>query len=318
MMMMKKKEINLHRRQQRQRSTIKMIQRMHLKSIIPSLTVLVLILSSTLVASSTNTQYRYIINRSYKHNLSKNEITQAIRRQIHQSFLQKKDIDIILDKEVELPDMNIDIDVSCSLVKDDGIETILDSLQSCDEGEEPASISVSLEARMNRISSLGLATFFDRLVTSAEERLLELNVTSTSASDEEGEGITELSIDENENGESIGNHDDEIKTNETEIVVAPSGPLENNQTIAKATETTIPEKRHNYVYMESIDLGLNGIGLNGAETYKKKSSKKSFALFLHSMRKLIENQCGLACPSVLRMDNCGLGPPSCRSIGKVS
>ena len=67
--------------------------------------------------------------------------------------------------------------------------------------------------------------------------------------------------------------------------------------------------------MEYIDLGLNDVGLHGEEKYKKESMN---ALFYKSIRKLMEDPSGLSCPQVLRMDNCGLGPPFCRSIGKVS
>ena len=57
--------------------------------------------------------------------------------------------------------------------------------------------------------------------------------------------------------------------------------------------------------LQSLDLGWNNLGPG------RTGSKE----FLSSLRKLIETPD--QCPSVLRLYRCGLGPASCRAIGKV-
>ena len=74
------------------------------------------------------------------------------------------------------------------------------------------------------------------------------------------------------------------------------------------------------------------------QTHSKSNSKKGFypylnaqflsaladnALLFASIRNLVqgsnnEQNSNYGCPRVLRMDYCGLGPPFCRAIGKVS
>jgi len=67
--------------------------------------------------------------------------------------------------------------------------------------------------------------------------------------------------------------------------------------------------------VSSLDIGLNDLGYPGPDVtndaMQRQEQQRSFA---KSIRTFIESP---NCPSTLRMDSCGIGPPTCRAIGKV-
>ena len=278
---------------------------------------------------NSNSNPTFLINESYRHYLNQNEITKLIRHQVHDCLIHTSDTDTIdkYNKNNERKTLRLGIDVSSSLLEDEGMESILDSLELCQEFEQPMTISVSLEARMNRLSPKGVASFFDRLLMSASNAAAsDVDADADAAADDGSKEKNQLGVLEEE-GDDDGNQGESENVNSAKVtnttnITDTIEHDENNKQTQTPKDDDKEEEEHkkqqirHHIYMEYIDLGLNDVGLHGEEEkYKKRSMN---ALFFKSLRKLIENQSGLSCPQVLRMDNCGLGPPFCRSIGKVS
>mmetsp|Transcript_15041 Transcript_15041/g.17169 ORF Transcript_15041/g.17169 Transcript_15041/m.17169 type:complete len:701 (+) Transcript_15041:104-2206(+) len=249
-------------------------------------------------ASGHSLSNTFLINQSYKHHKNINEIAQTIKYEMVESFLKKtntkrqKEIDVNeeMDKENDDVERLLSVDVSFSFIKDEGIEKVLDTLLSCDESDEPRCIPMSLDASMNHITPKGVSKLFNRLVQLAEKRVMDSNDTENYTTANPENNVTKsIEI------EQLEKH----TTNSSHVEIDTDEKLKS-------------EKRH-HIYMESINISLNDIGLHGVDTVHKTSETASF---MKSIKKLIENESGLACPSILRIDNCGLGPPSCRSIGK--
>ncbi len=338
---------------------------------------------SSPIRSSSRTTTITTINESYKSNLSSQEIAQSIRRQIHQSFAQKqeevdsnssssstnvREIEEGIEAEEEaVKESKIEIDVSCSMLKDEGIDIIINSLlmkgrsssngggesqslsteeqkmllHNDDEEEEEVvgenrkdssirpiatgksiismlpPLSIEFQARMNKITLSGIASFFNKLIAIGEEQQQHQkqvqydNVTTdtvTSNTDHNNINITSTTDSTNATVSTLCTSMGDGR-NETRI------SQEENLETKNYTHPTIHDNddkdKYNDIYMESIDIGLNDFGLHGI-------GRRNIQKFLQSIQKLIENQSGLVCPFVLRMDNCGLGPLSCRYIGKVS
>ncbi len=215
----------------------------------------------------------------------------------------------------------INIDVSNSLILDEGLQTIFDSIlhsssssEHNDEHNQHDNIlSVSLEARMNRLTAKGVAAFFDRIIDT-----MKIN-----------------------NEKVPTNTDTDTVTESNEINQNENNKLEQNSKEPKSQKMkNIPTRIH----FQYIDFGFNDIGLHGVDVHvdsmntssnskHKKQNNNDHTLLFTSIRKLIEHSVGVeveretgerssptytTCPTVLRFDNCGLGPPFCRAIGKVS
>ena len=169
----------------------------------------------------------------------------------------------------------INIDVSASRLGDDGLVSILDSLLESQDGNEP--MEVSLEARMNHLSPTGASHLL--------ERIMNFNglLNATNATDG-----TDGAREKTESGDD-----------KDAAVSQEHSNLDGN-----GLQTAI--------YIDTLDIGLNQIGIGHGRGKKKSASE------MHkSLRKLVENQ-SECCPRILRLDACGLGAPSCRAIGKVS
>lgn len=167
------------------------------------------------------------------------------------------------------------IDVSASSLGDKGLLSILDSLLESQDGNEPTTMEVSLEARMNHLSPTGASIFL--------ERIMNLN------------GVL--------NTTNVDNATDAME-------VIESGD-DQDATIGEKSLNLDGDGLKTTIYIDTLDIGLNHIGIGHGRTNKKAASE------MHkSLRKLVENE-SECCPRVLRMDACGLGAPSCRAIGKV-
>ena len=290
--------------------------------------------------------HSFLIDQSYHFNNDWNpkEISEALENQIRILLAptqHKVKSGVEIDKDSQMSSeireemtsnllIRLGIDVSNSIIQDEGLNAILDSLLlqsekaiNNDNVEEKGElsnndsnqnlnqetihhsmilpprkddvlVSVSLEARMNRLSAKGVANFFERITNLGNHTssFVNTNHIATTSQDSNAEDVDVIA--------NTTLHDDDQGKESTE-------PM----------QTQIPNKR---IYFEYLDFGLNDIGLHGVDTYKKESDN---ALLFASIRNLVqgsnnEQNSNYGCPRVLRMDYCGLGPPFCRAIGKVS
>jgi len=73
-----------------------------------------------------------------------------------------------------------------------------------------------------------------------------------------------------------------------------------------STTTTLPPQKHRRAWkVETLDMSWNPLQPHGA----------GWKPFLNSLQKLLQSSD--VCPTVLRLNRCGLGPGVCRAIGKV-
>lgn len=195
------------------------------------------------------------INLSYHTHLNLESFSSALDKEISRVLL-----DIIDSNEKR---KRIYIDVSSSIIGDEGIISVLDTLMTCNPKNISTEYPVELDMRMNRITSSGVSSFLKRyLLYLAESNADELELSS-----------------------------------QNDIYLSD---LRNDH------------KR--LIYLDSIDLGVNDIGLHGIDTDSK--SSMAIAEMNKMFRTLVQNEYD-RCPRALRLDVCGLGPATCKAIGKV-
>ena len=185
----------------------------------------------------------------------------------------------------------IQIDVSSSRLDDAAISLLVDRLLLRDEEKSDnygGDRKIKLDLSMNQLTPDGAANLFNRLIQA---------------------------------NHSVANDEIEIKRNDSYIEsLASNVTLEDG--IAHATEleedeikeTQEPQQPKQDTELEELDLSFNDIGGHGSHTVNLE--------LLTSTRRLFEchgngNNNFLVIPRVFSMENCGLGPAFCRSIGRV-
>jgi hypothetical protein len=197
------------------------------------------------------------INLSYHTHLNLDSFSSALQQEISR----------ILSETANIKELNkIHIDVSSSIIGDEGLITVLNTLMTTHNYKNTITGNpVKLDARMNRITSSGVASFLEKYILFMGD------------SDHE-------SAEENYDEDDIYNSDSKIGSKKP-------------------------------FYFDSVDFGVNDIGLHGVDHDKK--SKVGINKMNKMIRALIQNEWN-CCPRTLRFDVCGLGPSTCRAIGKVS
>ena len=196
------------------------------------------------------------INLSYHTHLNLDSFSSALQQEISRILSETATI-----KELD----KIHIDVSSSIIGDEGLLAVLNTLMSTQDYKTTIKGNpVELDARMNRISSSEVTSFLGKYILYMGDS-----------------GYKTVEKDD----------EDDIYNSDTKI------------------GTKYP------FYFDSLDFGVNDIGLHGVDHDKK--SKLAIVEMNKMIRGLIQNefQC---CPRTLRLDVCGLGPSTCRAIGKVS
>ena len=168
------------------------------------------------------------------------------------------------------------LDVSNSNLEDSGIVSLLHRILQypnnvTDILNNETRVSISLEARMNNLTPQGFTRLLETLLQTPS--LNEPTITANSTQH---------------------NH-----MNLSNVLLTEHYMINN-------TDTMTSNRSSPFVYLESIDVGLNAICPDD-----KSTSKKIFQL----LRKLIQSS--IHCPETIRLDQCGVSVGICRAIGKV-
>lgn len=225
--------------------------------------------------------------------ISQSHIFHSAPRPIISSILSHVSSSLHNDRGIDA----LTIDVSSSRLDDESISLLIDKLlMQLDEnrpGECDERIGIKMDLSMNKLTPSGIAKFFDKLLIyrvnnpKTDEKIKEFAVTAINGS----------------NAESTKNED---AFNLTQI---------DSVDIANETTTSqwlgLKKEKQQPIELDELDLSFNDIGGHG-------SSPANLAL-LTSVRRLFEHgQSNLIVPKVLSLENCGVGPAFCRSIGRVS
>ena len=181
---------------------------------------------------------------------------------------------------------HVTLDLSFSSLGNDGMEKVMSSLlesqrqsgSATDHGETEATLRLSLTSRMNGLTPTAVSMILQNIMNQQSD---------TSATPNGGDGVVV---------ESATTPDDQAKKE------SQDGESTNSTDTTSTTTTTttkVPKLRCGV-----LDLGWNNFAPD------QPGARRMFA----NLRKLVEERD--ACPTVLRLDRCGLGPAACRSIGK--
>jgi len=248
--------------------------------------------------------------------------------------------------------MAFDIDISSSFLRDKEIDNIMDAIASKESGnkndrkDDDSPITqryISIQARMNPLTPKGAITLLNRLIVWGEmntvaDANLDANVDTNADADADTNGdadadanaanetITQinqadlfpLDAAENTTHEEVLTIEEDNNNNATDKVIK-TGDVKSKQD--KTENDTDLEKTFTEVnvYLDSIDIGFNYLGLHEKDFDTKKEAFTAYeqqSVLMKALENVIKNSSGLACPRVLRMDHCFLGPPICRSIGR--
>ncbi len=198
------------------------------------------------------------------------------------------------------PSSSLIIDVASSRMNDDGalslLQALLAHLQSkiigTDQSDMNEKLLVKLSIAMNNLTPLGVSNLIDLLAKKVDEQ-----------NDMNSAKYEVKSIPEGLRSESKIEH---ILANETH----PDEPEDHS---LDTTPHNIIKERA--IMIEELDLSYNDIGGHGSHAHNVQ--------LLDSVRRLCErgNRGGVAAafiPRVLTLENCGIGPAFCRSVGRVS
>lgn len=212
----------------------------------------------------------------------------------------------------------LDIDVSSTRLDDGGVVSLMEELvpllqaksdeakdsQSDDGKKQPLMVKITLA--MNKITPSGSSKLFNALIgDSGDEKSEEiLNGTAPAV---ENSTISE------ENGEA---NEDEVAESEVVDATTTNDEEDLKQNIEKEEEDESVEDSTDLVeedpliLVEELDLSFNDIGGHGMHPPNAK--------LLDSARRLFESEKVAFIPRILTLENCGIGPAFCRSIGRVS
>ncbi|KAL9185334.1 hypothetical protein ACHAXT_003111 [Thalassiosira profunda] len=209
----------------------------------------------------------------------------------------------------------LDIDVSSARLDDDALGALMDGVLallkekaaegSRDEGNAPLLVKLALD--MNRITPSGASSLFDRLI--------KKEVIDDATPTENGE-VEEMADAEAESDVATGSGDSDTQgesaTNETiveEVSGSASTQVESSTDTSQVDEETpAPDTEQPGYLLEELDLSFNDIGGHGMHPPN--------AHLLESARRLFECSATAFVPRVLTLENCGIGPAFCRSIGR--
>lgn len=179
----------------------------------------------------------------------------------------------------------LDIDVSSNRLGDAAtvslLEELLPQLMIADENQIGAPRLITLAFAANNLSPIGASNIFNTIMKKKEEAL-------------GGEAASEITSTKDENDDSLNN---------TKIIEQSVADItHDNETSAI---TSFPS-----ISIEELDLSFNDIGGHGMHAPNDQLQD--------SVQRLFEGERLAFAPRVLTLQNCGIGPLFCRSVGRVS
>lgn len=200
---------------------------------------------------------------------------------------------------------SLNIDVSSSRLNDAGTLSLIgellahmqSKLMGADQSEMKQTLLVKLSAAMNNLTPSGVSRVIDLLLSKEEE---EEEQTGMNGATEEVEPCLDGLIDGLRNETNY-----EQATNDAS--------LDEPTPVDSSLDTTTQGIKDHPVMIEELDLSYNDIGGHGSHALNVQ--------LLSSVRRLFEGGGGGGAaafvPRVLILENCGIGPAFCRSIGRV-
>ena len=185
----------------------------------------------------------------------------------------------------------IDIDVSSTQLDDNAtvslVEEILQRLQNDDDSaeEKKVPLRIKLALAMNKITPFGASKLIDTLINRNKNNMEEEDVGETTVNGTITSGVKDV----------------KDVSEETDVDVNAATQVSEDDATTQVEEPSI--------LIEQLDLSFNDIGGHGLHPPSIELSD--------SIRRLFEsNDRSSLVPRVLVLENCGVGPIFCRSIGR--
>ena len=186
----------------------------------------------------------------------------------------------------------IQIDVSSSRLDDAAVSLLLDGLLLRDGDKSDnygGDRKIKLDLSMNQMTPGGAANLFNGLIQPNH------NVTNDLLDTKANESYVESLASNVTLEDSTANATELLDDDNCEETQEPQQPKQN-------------------IELEELDLSFNDIGGHGSHAANLELLTNTRRLFEHHGNTYYNN---LVIPRVLSMENCGIGPAFCRSIGRV-
>ena len=240
--------------------------------------------------------HQYSVRHSHKFNMEPRALISTILADVRRQPIIQND-----DGTSSL----LDIDVSSTRLGDNAAGSLMEELMpplktkinNVDEDQARATVLVRLRIATNNISPPGASKIIDMLMKGDA-------TTGGTIPVEDGDEIN------NSNGMGIKSFLESLanglnnETAEQTIHIATSDGRTSNDT----STTQVVERPS--ILIEELDLSFNDIGGHGVHS--------SHSQLQDSIQKLFEGEGSVFAPRLLTLENCGIGPSLCRSVGRVS
>jgi hypothetical protein len=224
------------------------------------------------------------IDHSHKFNIEPRAIITSVLRDITEQVDGKSSL---LDIDVSSNRLGDSISVSL-------MEEILPQLETkmiANESQIGAPRLITLAFAANNLSPIGASKIFNTIMKKKDETLI-------------GDAASEIISTKDENDDSL-NNTKTIEQSAADIAHDNETPAYTSQFSAAALFVEFPS-----ILIEELDLSFNDIGGHGTHAPSVQLQD--------SVQRLFEGERLAFAPRVLTLQNCGIGPLFCRSVGRVS
>lgn len=238
--------------------------------------------SSRFMSGNNESPLVHRVDHSYKFNIEPRAIITSVLKDITQ--------------QVDGQSSMIDIDVSSNRLGDAATvcltEELLPQLETkmiAHENQIGAPRLITLAFASNNLTPIGASKIFDIIMKKKDEAAGDAAIEITSTKDENDAIVNDKTI---KPSMAVIPHDNET-------------PAYTFQLSASAPVVEFPS-----ILIEELDLSFNDIGGHGIHAHNVQLQD--------SVQRLFEGERSALAPRVLTMQNCGIGPLFCRSVGRVS
>lgn len=245
--------------------------------------------SSTLMRGNNESPIVHRIHHSYKFNTEPRAIITSVLADVS----RRDNTQQVVDGKLSL----LDIDVSSNKLGDDVavslMEELLPQLETnmiADEHQIRAPLLITLALTANNLTPIGASKIFDTIMKNKDEAVGDAEISEfTATMDENDDCLNNKTI---EQSVAVITHDNET-------------PTYTSQFSASAPAVEFPS-----ISIEELDLSFNDIGGHGIQA--------PHVQLQDSVQRLFEGVRSAFAPRVITLQNCGIGPLFCRSVGRVS
>lgn len=248
--------------------------------------------------------HKYRIHRSHTFHVAPRAIIDSVLSDVRRQPLTRNDDGV----------PSLDIDVSSTRLDDDALGAFaggfLTSLNSNEHreydsrSEAKAPLLIKLALAMNKITPSGASNLFELLINSGDVKNGTTNGTSIV-----GDGMAHEMVKAEEMRSDadleLSPNNDQDTTTENEESASFEGKIAKDGIQDSTTPFLV--KQQSFL-VEELDLSFNDIGGHGIHPPNVK--------LFESVRRLFEGGNSAYAPRILSLENCGIGPAFCRSIGR--